>query len=306
MAIAFKTHSHGKLLLTGEYLILEGAVGLAVPLQKGQSMKVIEGQGAEVHWVAKDHQGGKWFECKMNLIDFSIEKTNNEEKAAYLQSLIKSAAQLNSDFLSQWKKYKVTCELEFDPAWGLGSSSSLITNLAHWAELSPFELYFDTQQGSGYDVAAAMSDEPLLYQKIDDELSFETFEWNRELMDSMLVFYQGHKQSSLEEVRTWKSNRKWKQSDVDQASTISESLAECEQVDEAVKLLRQQLKLMENILDRTAFDGRFSDFQGVVKPLGAWGGDFGLALHPDVDYARQYLRKKNIDTIFSLGEIAVK
>lgn len=293
-------------MLTGEYLILEGAVGLAVPLQKGQSMKVVEGQGAELHWLTKDQHGNKWFECKMNLIDFSIEKTNDEEKAVFIQSLIKSAAQLNSDFLSQWKKYKVTCELEFDPAWGLGTSSTLITNLANWAELSPFELYFDTQEGSGYDVAAAMSDEPLLYQKSDDELSFETFEWNQELMDSILVFYQGHKQSSLEEVRAWKSNRKWKQSDVDQVSTISESLAECQRVDEAVKLLRQQLKMMEHILDRTAYEGIYSDFKGVIKPLGAWGGDFGMALHTDVDYTRQYLKGKNIETIFTLGELAMK
>lgn len=268
-------------------------------------MKVAESQGAEVHWITKDHKGNKWFECKLNLIDFAIDKTNDEEKAQFIQTLIKSAAQLNSDFLSKWKKYKITCDLGFDPSWGLGTSSTLIANLAAWAELSPFELFFDTQEGSGYDVAAAVSAGPLLYQKSEEELSFETFDWNKELADAICVFYQGHKQSSLEEVRAWKSNKVWKQKDVKQVSDISESLADCENIADAMALLGDQLKLMERILDRTAYDGRFSDFEGLIKPLGAWGGDFGLALHHEVAYTQKYLAEKGIETVFRLGDILV-
>ncbi len=285
---------------------MEGATGLAVPVIWGQGMKVTESQGAGINWTTKDHKGDKWFECKLNLIDLAIEKTNDEEKAQFIQSLIKSAAQLNSDFLSKWKKHKVTCDLEFDPSWGLGTSSTLIANLAVWAELSPFELFFDTQEGSGYDVAAAMAEEPLLYQKNDDELSFETFEWNKDLMDAIYVFYQGQKQSSLEEVRAWKSNRTWKKKDVKQVSDISESLADCENEADAIMLLGDQVKLMERILDRTAYDGRFSDFEGVIKPLGAWGGDFGLALHQEEEYTQKYLAEKGIETVFRLGDIVVK
>ena len=269
-------------------------------------MKVTEGQGAELHWLTKDHNGAKWFECKLNLIDFSIEKTNDEDKARFIQTLVKSAARLNSDFLSKWKKYKVTCELGFDPEWGLGTSSTLIANLATWAELSPFELFFDTQEGSGYDVAAAMSDEPLLYQKNEDELSFETFEWEQALTDQMYVFYQGHKQSSQKEVQAWKSNKNWKKKDVQQVTSISEELADCQDVETAIKLLKDHVKLMEGILERKAYDGRFSEFEGVIKPLGAWGGDFGLALHSDAEYTPQYLREQGIETVFRLGDIALK
>ncbi len=285
---------------------MEGAMGLAVPVKWGQSMKVTESQGAGIHWITKDQNGAKWFECKLNLIDFAIEKTTDETKAEFVQSLIKSAAQLNSDFLSKWKKYKVTCDLGFDPAWGLGTSSTLICNLATWAELSPFELFFDTQEGSGYDIAAAVSQEPLLYQKNEDELSFETFDWSGNLTDGICVFYQGHKQNSLEEVRTWKTNKVWKQKDVKQVSSISEALADCNDVDEAISLLRDHVNMMERILNRTAYDGQFSDFEGVVKPLGAWGGDFGLALHTDVEYTAKYLAKKGMKTVFRLGDILVK
>ncbi|HLT94762.1 MAG TPA: GYDIA family GHMP kinase [Membranihabitans sp.] len=298
-----KTYSHGKLLISGEYLILEGAVGLAVPLKWGQSLRVVENQGAEVHWISKDTHGQNWFECKLNLIDFSIEKASDGHRANFVQSLIKSAARLNSDFLSKWKNYKVTTELEFDPAWGLGSSSTLIANVATWAELSPFELYFDTQAGSGYDVAASISDAPLLYQKNDTELSFETFDWDINLCKNILVFYQGSKQNSATEVASWKENSRWEKSDVSQMSSLSEELAECKQIDQAVAILREHQKMMEKILNKKAFDGRFADFEGVLKPLGAWGGDFGLALSSEVDYTTRYLQEKGFEHIFLLSDI---
>lgn len=298
-----KTYSHGKLLITGEYLILEGAVGLAVPLKWGQSLRITENQGAEVHWVSKDDKGKKWFECKLNLIDFSIEKATDPEKARFIQSLIKSAAQLNSDFLSKWKKYKVTCELEFDPEWGLGSSSTLIANLAEWAELSPFELYFDTQQGSGYDVAAAIADAPFLYQKNESELSFETFDWDAKWVEGIFVFYQGQKQSSAEEVSSWKNNKNWGKADISLASTISESLADCTDLEQAIQLFREHQKMMEKILDRKASEGRYADFEGVIKPLGAWGGDFGLALSEDPEYTIKYLHDQGLEHVFRLTDI---
>lgn len=300
------THSHGKLLITGEYLILEGATGLAVPLKWGQTMKITEGQGAELHWISKDHLGNKWFECKLNLIDFHVEKTTDTDKSRFLQTLITSAARLNSDFLSKWKRYRVMTELEFDPEWGLGSSSTLIANLANWAELSPFELYFDTQEGSGYDVAASISDAPLLYQMADEELSFETFDWDKGVMESMLVFYQGRKQNSRTEVAAWKDQKRWKSADVITMTKISESLADCTQAGEAVRILREHQGMMEKIMDRKAFDERYGDFEGVIKPLGAWGGDFALAIHEDAEYTRAYLEKQGLETIFNLSDIVVE
>lgn len=241
----------------------------------------------------------------MNLIDFSVEKSTDAGKSRYIQQLIKSAARLNSDFLSKWKKYKITSELDFDPDWGLGSSSTLIANLAEWSELSPFELFFDTQEGSGYDVAAAVSDAPLLYQKSDDELSFETFDWDQDLLDSIVVFYQGQKQSSHMEVRAWKNNNRWNRKDVDRMTLISESLAECHQIEEAIHLIKENREMVEKLLDQKAFDGLYSDFEGAIKPLGAWGGDFGGALSKDVEYTRKYLRDKGLENSFRLSDIVV-
>lgn len=304
--IAFKTRSNGKLLLTGEYFVLEGAVALSIPLKWGQSMKVTESSGSDLRWKTLDQNGEKWFECTLNLIDFSIEKTTDDKKAVFIQQLIKSASQLNSDFLSKWKKYKVECKLEFNPEWGLGSSSTLIANLATWAELSPFELFFDTQNGSGFDVASAIADSPILYSKGEEELTFEEVDLNKELLEKSYVFYQGKKANSRAEVQKWKkSARKIKAKDIKEISSISEQLAECSSIKSYIELIDQHEKLVQSFLEIDSITQKYADFNGGMKSLGAWGGDFGLAVHEDPEYTKAFLEKHNFDAVFSLKDIVL-
>lgn len=267
-------------------------------------MKVTEGSGAELHWITKDQNKEKWFECKLSLIDFSIEKTTDEEKAIFIQTLIKSAAELNSDFLSQWKKYRVTAQLEFDPDWGWGTSSTLITNIAHWAELSPFELFFETQTGSGYDIAAAMSSGPIMYQKNDNELSFEGFDADLELLDRIYVFYQGQKSNSAKAVSSWKKQKKWKAKDIEHISEMAEKIGSGCSISEAVEVFREHENLLSKLLNQSPLQENHPGYEeGVIKSLGAWGGDFAMALHHDPDFTEKYLKEKNIDPFFRLSDI---
>ena len=53
--------------------------------------------------------------------------------------------------------------LEFPRDWGLGSSSTLINNVAQWAQVDPFELHFKVSNGSGYDIACAKRRYPIVY-----------------------------------------------------------------------------------------------------------------------------------------------
>ena len=63
----------------------------------------------------------------------------------------------------------VTSELTFDKDWGLGSSSTLISNLSQLARIDPYELNNRVFNGSGYDIACAKSESPLLYRLIKNE-----------------------------------------------------------------------------------------------------------------------------------------
>lgn len=268
-------------------------------------MKISEGSGAELHWITLNEKKEKWFDCKLNLIDFSIEKTSDPEKAAIIQNLIKTAARLNSDFLSKWKKYKITNQLEFSTDWGWGSSSTLIANIAEWAEISPFELFFETQTGSGYDVAAAIADGPILYQKTEDELSFEEIEMNPVLLSNSFVFYRGNKTSSQEAVSRWQSQKRWKRDDIELISRITENIAGNCALPDTIAGIREHEKVISRILDTPFLQNDYHDYEGVIKSLGAWGGDFALALHEDIQYTEKFLQANKLSPYFRLSDLVL-
>jgi mevalonate kinase len=47
-------YSNGKLLITGEYLVLDGAKALALPTKFGQNLTVEEGANQEISWTSHD------------------------------------------------------------------------------------------------------------------------------------------------------------------------------------------------------------------------------------------------------------
>jgi hypothetical protein len=48
-------YSNGKLLLTGEYVVLDGAEALALPTRFGQNLKVKQGVTQELKWLSLIH-----------------------------------------------------------------------------------------------------------------------------------------------------------------------------------------------------------------------------------------------------------
>jgi len=55
-------YSNGKLLLTGEYVVLDDALSLAVPTKFGQSLKVEPISENKILWKSLDKKGDVWFE----------------------------------------------------------------------------------------------------------------------------------------------------------------------------------------------------------------------------------------------------
>ena len=55
-------YSNGKLLLTAEYLVLDGAQALALPTQLGQKLIVTDGKEDILHWKSLDADGSICYE----------------------------------------------------------------------------------------------------------------------------------------------------------------------------------------------------------------------------------------------------
>ena len=55
-------YSNGKLLITGEYLVLDGAKAFALPTKFGQNLIVEKGNNEAINWKSYDADGSIWFE----------------------------------------------------------------------------------------------------------------------------------------------------------------------------------------------------------------------------------------------------
>ena len=154
-------HSNGKFLLTGEYLVLKGALAMAMPVKLGQSMTVETRHGTSLQWNAHK-PNGPWFSATLNPETLEIVDCNDQAKAEKLAQILNAVKTLNPNMFNEGLCFET--HLDFDPNWGLGSSSTLIANLARWANVNPYELLKLTFGGSGYDIACATAEGPIYYQ----------------------------------------------------------------------------------------------------------------------------------------------
>jgi len=302
-------YGKGKLMVTGEYFVLRGATAFALPVRVGQQLEVKKGRGSDIKWNALDPDGNTWFKGVCSLFDMKFEKSTDEQVAEKLSAILNEACRLNSDFLSQWYGFKVTTKLEFNREWGLGSSSSLVYCIAQWADVEPYELYDRTFGGSGYDIACARADSPLLYTRNEENIKISYLDFNPGFVNNLHFVYLGQKKNSREAIDHFEKKSKGiKQTQIDEVSELSRACAASTTLEEFSSNLVETENLVSSLLGLTRVqDELFSDFEGVVKSLGAWGGDFALVASPlPPGNVASYFQARGLDVIIPFEELVAR
>ena len=307
-------HANGKFLLTGEYLVLKGALALAVPLKMGQTLSVETRHGMSLQWDAYQPDG-PWFSATLNPATLDIINSNHLSKAEKLAQILKTVKQLNPAVIKEGLHFET--HLDFDPNWGLGNSSTLIANLAQWAKVNPYELLRLTFGGSGYDIACATAEGPIYYQVITEVPEpvegpnplVQPVDFQPSFADHLFFVYQGQKQSSSKEIKAFleKANPVDLQNDIEAVSEISRAVPTCESLDEFGMLMQCHERIIARCIGQEQVQKRFSDFEGVLKSLGAWGGDFILAATewPE-NQVKEYFKAKGLEVIFKYNDLVKK
>ena len=286
--------AHGKILISGEYAVLKGARALAIPSIKGQQLSISEGS-EHISWESVDYQGNTWFKAHFNL-DLSIISSWDDSRAEFIQLLLKKAFQLSG---SQPAPLNFCSFLEFPAEWGLGSSSSLTYLIASYFNLDPFSLFFSTQNGSGYDIACAGSDQAILYQLINGQPQIETCKIPEAFRESFFI-YLNKKQDSRKEVAKFRELPITKEQ-IDQITSLTESFTRVQNPQKLIELCLEHEAILSSILGvPTVGDQLFSDYQGGIKSLGAWGGDFIMAIGDDTE---NYFRERGFRHILSFNDM---
>lgn len=303
----FTIRANGKILLSGEYLVMKGATALAVPLIAGQQLRVSE-QEAEQNftWRAYDPDG-LWFEAVMDPETLGVQQTSQQEVAERLSALLLAARTLNSNFADQMNGLAVETQLGFKRNWGFGSSSTLISLVARWAGVNAWDLHRMVSSGSGYDIACATAVSPLLYRLDGDTPQTTLVGFYPEFADHLYLVYLGNKQHSDAEVAKFSQRADTGFGrEISLITEISHALAQTSSLMLFMELIDEHETIMESVLGRRSVRKlMFSDFQGSVKSLGAWGGDFVLAASEyGYDYVQQYFAAKNMHVVLRYNKTA--
>lgn len=300
-------HANAKLMISGEYLVLDGALALAVPLNVGQSMKVTyltsEVQPA-IYWQAIE-DSKTWFEGEFNLHDLSIINASDDSIAERLKLFFVAINELAPECFRSERSIKFETNNEFRRQWGLGTSSALLVNLSRWAGVNPFELHFMVSNGSGYDIAAAMSDTPIFYQVKNKVPKVKPVSFYPPFSDKMFMVYMGNKQFSDAEVTRYEIMNRPSYSLIEKISDFTRKMVVCSDLKDFSMLIELHEKLLSHYLQRPTIGSLFfDDLEGTVKSLGAWGGDFVLMICDKTkNWVKDYLKEKGFSVVFEYNEL---
>lgn len=302
-------YGKAKLLLSGEYLVLDGAQSLALPLKIGQSLSVQYSASFDpvLHWKSFDVNGKLWLEARFEFWRFNILDPHPSDEVIELQKILRQARKQNSHFLRDEVDVYVETRLGFPLEWGLGSSSTLIYNIAQWAYVSPFELQFKTNGGSGYDIACAQSEGPILYSKNSSGPNWSPTLFSPPFKEQLYFIYLGKKQNSKRAVRQYIEKRDTvTNKQVKRIGQITQGLLGAQNLSEFEDLLCEHEQIISDVIERAPIkDEFFSDYWGAVKSLGAWGGDFALVTSErSEEETRAYFFEKGFDVFLLYEQLA--
>lgn len=301
-------YGHGKLLLSGEYFVLEGAKALALPTSVGQSMKVKYRQSYQptLEWKSVDHTGKTWFESNFEFWHFRPIKASGSVTEKFVSDTLRAVRLQNPHFLRDDMDVSVETKIEFPLDWGLGSSSSLIYNVAQWAYVSPFELLSKTIGGSGYDIACAQAFGPIKYQLHDRKPQWEATTFNPIFKNNISFLYLGNKQNSASEVVRFKDLKIEGLSQiVSEISQLTNDMIRASDLETFSRIMLEHEKIISLTIKKPRVkDLHFKDFWGEIKSLGAWGGDFAMVTS-DRSFleTRKYFELKGFSTLIPFSEM---
>ena len=301
-------YASGKLLLSSEYFILDGAEGLAIPTVYGQRMEVtnLPSVTNTLYWKAFSSTKSLWLDLVFD--KRTLQSTTDSKEAQMLSLILKKIHEQQPDFLLSDSDVEVATHLEFPNAWGLGSSSTLLACLAQWINIDWYTLLKATIGGSGYDVACGLVKTPVLYSIEAGRPVVKSVVFQPKFSEQLYFAYLGKKQLSSHGIQHYKEKAQDKAAIALQLTAITTAMLNCTTLSAFETLLEEHELIISNALGmQRVQQSMFPDYWGKVKSLGAWGGDFVLLTNSRTEKElRDYLQQKNIDVVFSFSELILK
>lgn len=294
--------SPGKLLLTSEYLVLDGALALAVATKLGQEFyyEKVDDFSGNIFWEAY-HQNQIWLKAIINTQNWEIVETNLPTETNTLLNILRYGYQMST--LSTSNAYSIRTNLQFPSDFGLGSSATLINNIATFFDCNAFELNQKIFGGSGYDIAVAKEKSALLYQLKNDNRNVQKIEFCPVYSKDLVFIHLNRKKNSREGLQHFKNLEKNLEI-ISECTTITHQVVHCKSIEEFSELMQHHENILSDFL-KTETCGKtfFRNCPVFTKSLGAWGGDFVMSRK--FDGYLDWFSERGFKTIISWDDLII-
>ncbi len=285
---------------------MDGALGLAIPTRFGQSMTVEDGEGEHFFWESLDEKGEPWFKGEFCTHTGSYLKGTDRATGKTLAEMFAVIQRYNYGFLISQGGNKITTKLDFPRNWGLGSSSTFIYNLATWMGIDPFMLSDETLGGSGYDIACAGVDYPILYQLQGGSPLIREANFNPPFKEQIYFVHLGQKQNSRVGIKHYREKSSSdKKGNIQKISLLTKRMLNATTITEFEHLIKHhEILISESLQMKRAKKLYFPKYWGQVKSLGAWGGDFVMVTSDKgLEITQNYFKEKGFNTFLTWKEM---
>lgn len=286
--------------------MLDGALSLAVPTKYGQSLTVEKNNLSKITWESLNEKGAIWLKFEFELgTDGTLLEASNYKGSKVVFDILNVAKQLNPEFLNTNKTgFKITTKLDFAENWGLGSSSTLINNIAQWAKVDAFKLLKSAFGGSGYDIACAQHDTPITFQLKNNSQEVLELDFNPSFKEHLYFVHLNKKQNSREGIKQYQKNKTNASSAAIVINDITTTMINSDSLEVFEELLMRHESLISKITKQRPIKERlFTNFPGCIKSLGAWGGDFVLVTCKT--NPKDYFKEKGFETVIRYTDMVL-
>lgn len=159
--------------------------------------------------------------------------------------------------------------------------------------------------GSGFDIACATAGGPIFYTR---NQPIQKLSLNYPFADQLFLIYSGKKKGTANEVRSFLKEKMISETEIAEMSALSEEFAACGNQEDFNRLIEIHELMIGKLIGQTPVkEQSFPDFEGAIKSLGAWGGDFWLvSTQQSFSEMKSYFENKGLTTVFIWNDLILK
>ncbi len=298
-----KLSANAKFLITGEYAVLANVTALAVPLKKQQHLEIAYRKDQIITWRSYDVDGSLWFELKTDVQELKSEKTFTDPVADKLVSILRHAMKISSKKeLDQG--FDAVTTLDFNRKYGMGTSSTLISLIAQWQECNAYEVQFEHFGGSGFDIACATANTPILYNYHYADPIVKQVEFDPAIKDQLFFIYLNQKQNSRDSIARFDRDKLTQEFKDELDQMPDRFIQSADSVEKFSETMERHEQIISSLVGLEPVKNRlFQDYPYAMKSLGGWGGDFILVVGGEGERVR--FRESGYSHIYSWDDLVL-